>query len=316
MYIKHVHACSVTKWCPLLCNSMDCSPPGSCVHEISQARTLEWVVISFSRGSSWPRYQTRVSCIDTQTQKYWIFITPETQVTLFLKDNDYPDFQQKIMCLFFQIESYSMCSFISGFFCCMCSVFSIVAVPFSFLYMPLYKEITHLSTSLLSGIWVVSKFGILWITLLSIFFSTCFTKYTCAFLLGIYNSGTVGSMDMHISKFVRYWQIFFQSRCPTYTLIRSIWKLDFSISLAIILHIFNLFSCILGNTYIIDLIWISVVTNEVVHLSIGLLGIFIFTFMKVIKKSLVPSWVLNPFSLIYRYFSHILDTLLCQLYGL
>lgn len=102
----------------------------------------------------------------------------------------------------------------------------------------------------------------------------------------------------------------------TYTLIRSIWKLHFSISLAIILHIFNLFSCILGNTYIIDLIWISVVTNEVVHLSIGLLGIFIFTFMKVIKKSLVPSWVLNPFSLIYRYFSHILDTLLCQFYGL
>ena len=38
------------------------SPPGSSVHGILQARILEWVVISFSRGSSWPRYQTRISC--------------------------------------------------------------------------------------------------------------------------------------------------------------------------------------------------------------------------------------------------------------
>ena len=34
---------------------MDCSPPGSCVHRILQARILEWVAIPFSRGSSWPR---------------------------------------------------------------------------------------------------------------------------------------------------------------------------------------------------------------------------------------------------------------------
>ena len=37
--------------------------PSSSVHEISQARILEWVAISFSRGSSWPRDGTRVSCI-------------------------------------------------------------------------------------------------------------------------------------------------------------------------------------------------------------------------------------------------------------
>ena len=42
---------------------MVCSPPGSSVHGILQARILEWVAISFSRGSSWPRNQTRVSCI-------------------------------------------------------------------------------------------------------------------------------------------------------------------------------------------------------------------------------------------------------------
>ena len=45
---------------------MDYSPPGSSVHEILQARILEWVAVSFSRGASWPKDQTRifrVSCI-------------------------------------------------------------------------------------------------------------------------------------------------------------------------------------------------------------------------------------------------------------
>ena len=49
--------------CPTPCDPMDCSPPGSSVHGISQARTLEWVAISSSRGSSHPRDQTCVSCI-------------------------------------------------------------------------------------------------------------------------------------------------------------------------------------------------------------------------------------------------------------
>ena len=48
---------------PALCNPMDCSLPGSSLHGILQARVLEWVAISFSRGSSRPRDQTRVSCI-------------------------------------------------------------------------------------------------------------------------------------------------------------------------------------------------------------------------------------------------------------
>ena len=52
-----------------LCDPMDCSPPDSSVHAISQARILEWVAIPFSRGSSLPRDQTQVSgvsCIDRQ----------------------------------------------------------------------------------------------------------------------------------------------------------------------------------------------------------------------------------------------------------
>ena len=52
----------VTQSCPTLCKPMDCCPPGSSVHEISQARILEWITISFSRGSSLPKYQTWVPC--------------------------------------------------------------------------------------------------------------------------------------------------------------------------------------------------------------------------------------------------------------
>ena len=50
---------------------MDCGLPGSSVHEIFQARILEWVAISSCRGSSWPRDWTRVSCIGRQILYYW-----------------------------------------------------------------------------------------------------------------------------------------------------------------------------------------------------------------------------------------------------
>ena len=53
----------VTQSCPSLRDPMDCSLPGSSVHGIFQARVLEWVAISFSRGSSRRRDRTRVSCI-------------------------------------------------------------------------------------------------------------------------------------------------------------------------------------------------------------------------------------------------------------
>ena len=63
--------CLVTKSCLTLCDPMDHSLPGSSVHGISQARTLEWVVISFSRGSSQPRDQTHVSCISRYILYHW-----------------------------------------------------------------------------------------------------------------------------------------------------------------------------------------------------------------------------------------------------
>ena len=53
----------VPQSCLTLCDLMDCSPPGSSVHGILQARMLEWVAIPFSRRSSPPRDQTQVSSI-------------------------------------------------------------------------------------------------------------------------------------------------------------------------------------------------------------------------------------------------------------
>ena len=53
----------IAQLCLTLCNPKECSPPGSSIHGILQARVLEWVAIPFSRGSSLPRDWTRVFCI-------------------------------------------------------------------------------------------------------------------------------------------------------------------------------------------------------------------------------------------------------------
>ena len=57
--------------CPTLCDPMDCSLPGFSIHGILQARILEWVTISFSRGSSRPRDQTWVSGIGGRHFNLW-----------------------------------------------------------------------------------------------------------------------------------------------------------------------------------------------------------------------------------------------------
>ena len=61
----------VVQLCPALWDSMGCSPPASSIHGIFQARILEWVAISFSRGSSWPRDQTQVSHIAGRLFTIW-----------------------------------------------------------------------------------------------------------------------------------------------------------------------------------------------------------------------------------------------------
>jgi len=62
--------CLVAKHVLLFCNPFDCSPPGSSVHEISQARILEWVSI-WSRVSSQPRDQAWVFCIGRWILYHW-----------------------------------------------------------------------------------------------------------------------------------------------------------------------------------------------------------------------------------------------------
>ena len=61
-WVEKECVCVSAQSCLTLCNPVDRSPPGSSVHGIPQARILEWVAISFSRGSSRPRDQTHVSC--------------------------------------------------------------------------------------------------------------------------------------------------------------------------------------------------------------------------------------------------------------
>ena len=53
------------------CNPMDCSLSGSSIHGVFQARVLEWVAISFSRGSFWPRDQTQISLIAGRHFTVW-----------------------------------------------------------------------------------------------------------------------------------------------------------------------------------------------------------------------------------------------------
>ena len=57
--------------CPILCDPMDCSPPGSSVHGILQARILEWVAMSSSRGSSQPRDRTHLFCSSCTACKFF-----------------------------------------------------------------------------------------------------------------------------------------------------------------------------------------------------------------------------------------------------
>ena len=62
----------VAQSCPILCDPIDCSLPGSSVHGILQARILEWVPIPFSRRSFWPRDWTKVACTAGRFFTVWV----------------------------------------------------------------------------------------------------------------------------------------------------------------------------------------------------------------------------------------------------
>ena len=61
--VKAIYDSEVTQLCLTLCDPVECSLPGSSFHGILQARVLEWVAISFSRGSSRPSDQSQISRI-------------------------------------------------------------------------------------------------------------------------------------------------------------------------------------------------------------------------------------------------------------
>ena len=71
LHPSHERVSEVTQSCLTLCDPVDCSPPGSSIHGILQARILEWVAISSSRESSWPRDQSQVSCISGRGFNLW-----------------------------------------------------------------------------------------------------------------------------------------------------------------------------------------------------------------------------------------------------
>ena len=70
----HTHCCfCLVAWsCPTLWDPIDCSLPDSSVRGIFQARILEWVAISFSTVSSWPRDQTYIFCIARRAFYCWL----------------------------------------------------------------------------------------------------------------------------------------------------------------------------------------------------------------------------------------------------
>ena len=74
----------VAKLRPTLCNPMDCSPPGSSTHGILQARTLEWVAMPSSRGSSRPRDQTEISHIVSRFFTVWAIREAPCTVVFFV----------------------------------------------------------------------------------------------------------------------------------------------------------------------------------------------------------------------------------------
>ena len=80
--------CSVALSRPTICDCMDCSRPGSSFHGILQARILEWVAVTSSRGPSQPRDRTHVSCTGGRFFTDWATREYKAEKLLF-KENDH-----------------------------------------------------------------------------------------------------------------------------------------------------------------------------------------------------------------------------------
>ena len=80
-----------------LCNPMHCSLPGSPVHEVFQARILQWVAISFSMGSSWPRDQTHVSSVSCIAGGFFTCWAIKEEIHYKYNQKLKSDFQKKLI---------------------------------------------------------------------------------------------------------------------------------------------------------------------------------------------------------------------------
>ena len=108
----HIPCARSLQSCQTLCASMDCSPPGSSVHGISQARILEWAAISFSRGSFRPRDQTHVSCVSCVAGR---FFTTSTTEEMICQKEKMLELISDLFPLIFRWHNFTGCSGLSCF---------------------------------------------------------------------------------------------------------------------------------------------------------------------------------------------------------
>jgi len=106
--------------CQTLCNPMDCSPPGSSVHGIIQARIFEWVTIPFSRRSSQSRDGAWVSYIAGRFFTLW-----DTKAYIL----GYKLLIGYIVCKYFLLSCRLPFNFVNGFLCC-AEAFQFDLIPF------------------------------------------------------------------------------------------------------------------------------------------------------------------------------------------
>ena len=115
--------------------TVDCSPPGSSVPGISQARILEWVAISFSRGSSWPRNRTHVSWIGKWILYQWATREDELVAVIlsFLQLNITPLFGYTTFCL--SVIHWWAFELFPSFSYCACNVI-LIEILLKWLFIP------------------------------------------------------------------------------------------------------------------------------------------------------------------------------------
>ena len=127
--LGHEWVHEVAQSCPTLYNPMDCSPSGSSVHGIFQARVLEWVAISFSRRSFQPRDWTRVSHIvgftvwaTREAQNTGLWAKPECTRSI-LVNITWP--RMRFQPLYIHVNCWHFLNFLFQLFCTICSSISL-----------------------------------------------------------------------------------------------------------------------------------------------------------------------------------------------